>query len=103
MRQEDYMRFFSDCSGCETCQSYFTICVAGHGDNEYYPVTEEWINDLFNRKLVKEAQKEELFALFPALRDKWEQYTKPEESYPAFRVKTLENSPRWKRYMGEQV
>lgn len=41
------MKLFSDCSGpCETCAIYIkgTTCLAGHGDDDYVPMTQEEID-----------------------------------------------------------
>jgi hypothetical protein len=40
------MKLFSDCSGpCETCKWFHlkVNCLAGHGDDHYEHVTDEWI------------------------------------------------------------
>lgn len=40
------MKMFSDCSGpCETCRVHLsgTMCLAGHGDDDYVQASEVWI------------------------------------------------------------
>ena len=42
------MKMFSDCSGpCKTCKIYVsdTMCLAGHGDDDYAYASPEWIRE----------------------------------------------------------
>lgn len=47
------MKMFSECSGpCETCQVHLsgTMCLAGHGDDDYCHADAEWIAALKKRQ-----------------------------------------------------
>ena len=46
----DYMQFFSDCSGdCYDCFVHYAgMCLAGHGDDDFSPVTIENLEHLIS-------------------------------------------------------
>jgi len=52
------MKMFSDCSGtCEDCKiSYLNCCLAGHGDNDFTPITKEQAIKLIESGKLKEYQ-----------------------------------------------
>jgi hypothetical protein len=47
------MKMFSDCSGpCSTCKIHYTGgCLAGHGDDDYFHASPEWIKKLTEHPL----------------------------------------------------
>jgi len=67
------MKMFSECaSKCDTCHSaLISTCLAGHGDDDYYKLTEKDLLDAMTRHPV-------------ILRDKWKYglYTKVIAMFP---------------------
>lgn len=63
------MKMFSDCSGsCNDCViSYIGGCLAGHGDDDFSPITEETAKKLIKEHKLKYYQIEQLKNKFPSL------------------------------------
>lgn len=63
------MKMFSECAGkCGTC-ILTKCCLAGHGDNDYYPAPKE--------EIIRRLDKNE----YPSLRNSMIQYLKDEFNY----------------------
>lgn len=56
------MKMFSDCSGeCDDCHiSYTGVCLAGHGDDDFYPITRESAIKMIKEKKIEKYQIERL-------------------------------------------
>lgn len=63
------MKMFSDCSGsCEDCViNYVGGCLAGHGDDDFSPISEDTAKKLIKERKLKEYQIEQLKKKFPSL------------------------------------
>ena len=63
------MKMFSDCSGkCEDCVIHYTGgCLAGHGDDDFSPISEETAKRLTKEHKLKEYQIWQLKKKFPSL------------------------------------
>jgi hypothetical protein len=63
------MKMFSDCSGsCEDCViGYHGMCVAGHGDDNFLPISEKTAKKLIEKRVLKDYQEEQLRKKFPSL------------------------------------
>ena len=64
------MKQFCDCSGeCEDCLiSYTGGCLAGHGDDDFYQITEKQAIELIVDGKLKEYQIENLKSKFPKIK-----------------------------------
>lgn len=59
------MKMFSDCGGpCTECVSHYAGgCLAGHGDDEFYQITELWAKRILNDKEKLDKLDDERLAL----------------------------------------
>lgn len=69
------MKFFSDCSGkCDDCYIFYSGgCVAGHGDDDFTPITPEEAITIIKRKEKYSETKEiikKLIIKFPEIKSK---------------------------------
>ena len=63
------MKFGSDCSGpCEDCGSHYIAgCLAGHGDDDFWPITLEKAKKIIANPAIDEFRKDMLRKRFPEL------------------------------------
>lgn len=63
------MKMFSECTDCARCVRHFTVCLAGHGDDDFEPITEEIAKELLEDENfpLNQKLKLELLELFPNL------------------------------------
>lgn len=55
------MEMFSRCVGrCNTCINNFFMCIAGHGDDDYSPITDEKIKKILDNPDVPVTIKNEI-------------------------------------------
>ncbi len=64
------MKMFNDCSGsCETCYvSFVGGCLAGHGDDDYSPMTKDLAKKALSKGWIKEEYKDGLYTMYPELK-----------------------------------
>lgn len=63
------MKMFSDCSGkCDDCViSYAGCCIAGHGDDDFQEITEEYARGYILGGKLRKFQVDNLLKKFPSL------------------------------------
>ena len=64
------MQIGSNCaSKCDTCYiSFVGGCIAGHGDDDYSPMTKEKAEEALKNRFVREYRKKKLYEMYPDLR-----------------------------------
>lgn len=60
------MELFTRCSGeCKNCISHYSLCLAGHGDDDFSPMTKKAFDLILENKYIQEYKKNEMKKNFP--------------------------------------